>query len=924
MTCEMNLALNFPFISIIFYSCFSNGGPWNTPQCEYDGGDCCASTCTEPPPEYDPEYDPAYDPEEEEYEKVAWQYGCESSTYVCIDPMAKGEIVSGEFCAASTTTSTRRSLTFHDETTMNSNTSVDASSRRRHNNLRRSLTVSSLPSVARLGDGICDETFNNVENNYDSGDCCEETCTVPTGGNEVAEYACMGPWIRSLCIDPSIHDATSVPGNGRCDEDLNIEEYDYDGGDCCWQTCIKTDGVGGQCLGLTTTCRDPDIPLDPTPQTDTTDPILISSVDINPHVEIVIGSSIPDLPDLPVVIAIDNDPCFDGDVQFEETGSFFDEATGSLKCPFASSTVTRIWTAIDRATNEASLTQVISLKDDSPPTLIGDFTDETVVSSDSPWPQTVTSTDNDPCYAGGEEITPTEQTIVNCNAEEGGPPERHLVRTWTARDASSNVASAIRTLTVVDDIAPVLVPWDGFSFTDYTNRTITKQDLEELKRVRLVTATDEGDPCTIDSEIVVTFTEVEPDDNACLSLEPKVVWTWSAQDMTGNTVEEQVTMNLYDDEKPVLVFDSTTEYADGTVIDVGSFYIGDLPTVPNVTAKDNDPCFDDGSDISKPRFVQEASTVCGSPTGPTFVVRSWTVSDASGNVATVNQTFYVYDDQPPVLSGDFSEKRSVESNQVLTAQTVTGADDDPCYDGTVTFGEVIVPAGQQSLTTSTSLTTCTDNYTIKRTWNSTDPSGRETSQVETIQVVDTTPPRTFRTQKVCVYSDFTKGWIRQSLLSDLVPTGFVIEDNCNGNQYCNPSASAWISNCTSSEASTSKRFDKDCLLGGHDVTVDGYDDDGGDGSSSPSSLYLYLDDSYKGDENNAEPRNYTMEVSMKDNCDNESKSYVELLLVTKKSVGKDNISVFDGSSCDIYDTIDDKKFILDEKLRIKDNSNIAV
>ena len=902
----MNLTFVFPFNRFFIMSAsilivvFSNGGPWNTPQCEYDGGDCCASTCTIPP-EHGPE---------DENDLAVWKNACEPKSFVCIDPIARGETVPGEFCAASTT-SNRRSLTFYDETTMNSNTSIDASSTKRQNNLRRSLTVSSSTSVAAPGDGICDGLLNNVENNYDGGDCCEETCTVPTsGGTDSAEYACMRPWIQSLCIDPSFHnDATSAPGNGRCDEDLNTAQYNYDGGDCCWQTCIPRVGVAGDCLGLTTTCRDPDIPLNPTPQTDTADPILISSVDINPHVELVIGSSFPDLPDLPVVVAVDNDPCFDGDVDFEETGSF--------QCPLTSSTVTRTWTAIDRATNDASLTQVITLKDDVPPTLIGDFTDETVVYSDSPWPQAVTSTDNDPCYVSGEEITPAEETILNCNVGTGGPPERHLVRTWTARDASNNLASEIRTLTVIDDIAPELVPWDGFNFTAYNNR-ITKQELEELKTVRSVTATDEGDPCTIDSEIVVTFTEVEPDlDNACLSLKPQVVWTWSAQDMTGNTVEEQVTMNLYDGEKPVLVFDSTNmEYSDGAVIELPvSYYIGDLPTIPSVTAKDNDPCFD-GSDIS---YVQKASTVCGSPNGMTFVVRSWTVSDASGNVATVNQTFYVYDDQPPVLSGDFSEKLDVESNQVLTQQPVTGTDADPCYDEIVTFSEnIIVPATAQS-------TTCPDNYTIERTWNSTDPSGLQTSQVETIHVVDTTPPETFPNRTVCVYSDYTKGWIRQSLLTDLVPAGFDIVDDCRGNnKYCNTSATARISSCTSSEASTSKRFDNDCLFGGIDVTVDGYDDDD-DGSSSssplPSSLYLYLDDSYKGDATNAEPRSYLMEVSIKDNCDNVSRSYVEMLLVTKKSVGKDNISVFDSMGCDSYITIDDKKFILDEKLRIKDNSS---
>jgi len=30
--------------------------------------------------------------------------------------------------------------------------------------------------------------------------------------------------------------------DGYCDEDLNNAQYQYDGGDCCWETCSSDEG----------------------------------------------------------------------------------------------------------------------------------------------------------------------------------------------------------------------------------------------------------------------------------------------------------------------------------------------------------------------------------------------------------------------------------------------------------------------------------------------------------------------------------------------------------------------------------------------------------------------------------------------------------------------------------------------------------
>ena len=98
------------------------------------------------------------------------------------------------------------------------------------------------------GDGSCDIDLNTAQYNYDGGDCCEETCQNPDGS--ACDYL---EWIVELCIDPSVVNyLSSAPGNGRCEEGLNNDEGDnnYDGGDCCWQTCIPRPGVEGDCIGI--------------------------------------------------------------------------------------------------------------------------------------------------------------------------------------------------------------------------------------------------------------------------------------------------------------------------------------------------------------------------------------------------------------------------------------------------------------------------------------------------------------------------------------------------------------------------------------------------------------------------------------------------------------------------------------------------
>ncbi|CAM9986910.1 unnamed protein product [Ectocarpus sp. 6 AP-2014] len=127
-----------------------------------------------------------------------------------------------------------------------------------------------LPSI---GDSVCDTRNNIAVCAYDGGDCCECTC-VPNGNsaNCVGGFQCVDP--AALCVNDD--DITvdlvencggdvGIIGDGFCDEENNIAECNYDGGDCCECTCVgqTTDDYLG--CNAEFSCVDPSAPCGPGP-----------------------------------------------------------------------------------------------------------------------------------------------------------------------------------------------------------------------------------------------------------------------------------------------------------------------------------------------------------------------------------------------------------------------------------------------------------------------------------------------------------------------------------------------------------------------------------------------------------------------------------------------------------------------------------
>lgn len=93
-----------------------------------------------------------------------------------------------------------------------------------------------------IGDGYCDtqDGYNVLSCNYDGGDCCEETClsTIHECGIE-KPYSCQNPEFACVVKFPE------WVGDSWCDWDIegyNTALCSYDGGDCCEESCVPVYG----------------------------------------------------------------------------------------------------------------------------------------------------------------------------------------------------------------------------------------------------------------------------------------------------------------------------------------------------------------------------------------------------------------------------------------------------------------------------------------------------------------------------------------------------------------------------------------------------------------------------------------------------------------------------------------------------------
>jgi large repetitive protein len=360
--------------------------------------------------------------------------------------------------------------------------------------------------------------------------------------------------------------------------------------------------------------------------------------------------------------------------------------------------IERTWTATDQCNNSTTCVQVIAVQDLEAPVLACPA--DTVINCEvDPIPaNTGAATATDNCDALPTINFTDVSTPGNC------PDARTIVRTWTAFDACGNQAiPCTQIITVRDTTKPVIIcPLD-----------ITINC--EVATIPANTGTAiASDNCDLSLSVTMVDTQVPGD----CPQEKVINRRWVAVDNCLNAIACIQRITVQDTTRPALVcpVDMTVECDQ------------DLTPAGTGSAAATDNC--DAAPVVLHSDVIVVSVDCPQNR---VITRTWTATDACGNVNTCVQTINVVDTTPPVIA--CPNPLTVECDQSLTpganAPTGTAIAIDNCDPMTavVVVDDVVTPSG-----------TCPQEKTIERTWAAVDACGNAAACVQLITVVDDTPP----------------------------------------------------------------------------------------------------------------------------------------------------------------------------------------
>ncbi len=265
--------------------------------------------------------------------------------------------------------------------------------------------------------------------------------------------------------------------------------------------------------------------------------------------------------------------------------------------------IIRTWTATDDCENSTSLSQTITVSDNTPPA-IHNVPENTTASCDNipGVSEVVFATDN------------CSDPLLQFTSEETFGCPYTITRTWTAIDECGNETVASQIITVIDDEAPVLhnVPQNF------------EGQCGDIPSVASVTVTD-----NCDDNAYIVYDETPLSDICPV----QILRTWTAYDNCGNSAYSEQLITISDTEDPILI----GVPANATV------ECDNIPAPAEVTVEDN--CASDLEVIyteSQPVYLN-----CGY-----YFIRNWYVVDYCGNEALASQMITVTDTTTPVADLD--------------------------------------------------------------------------------------------------------------------------------------------------------------------------------------------------------------------------------------------------------------------------------
>ena len=381
-------------------------------------------------------------------------------------------------------------------------------------------------------------------------------------------------------------------------------------------------------------------------------------------------------------------------------------------------------TATDECGNSIDYQFTIVVQDTEAPVFVEALpSDETVECDAIPNPVTLTATDN----CDSDVNVMFVEAITN-----GACPQSYTItRTWTVEDCSGNMSEHVQTIEVEDTTAPVFVEaLPG-------NETV---ECDAIPDAAVLTATD-----NCDGAIEVVLTE-EITNGSCPETYT-LTRTWTVEDCSGNGIMHEQIIEVIDTTAPVFApHDEFTMAACHMITDPED------PTLLPLVASDN--C---GS------VTYEVTAVLFSGGCPGTWMRNWTATDGCGNVAYALQFVTMYDEIAP-------EFVSFPANVVIESDANCNADTSPEATGTPVISDNCGDNVEVTLdyVDSAVIESCPGSYSFTRTWIATDFCSNQSSQDQTIEVVDATGPV------------FTLAPSDQNNQCAEEPYAYAAEDNCTG------------------------------------------------------------------------------------------------------------------------------------------------
>jgi len=447
-------------------------------------------------------------------------------------------------------------------------------------------------------------------------------------------------------------------------------------------TIIRTYTATDLCL-LTTTCNQNIIIEDQTPPTITCPPDATLALD---------ATCSYDLTTIADPVFMDN--CSGSTV------AQTDDLSGLTSCS-GTGIILRTWTVTDLCMNVASCLQNISIEDQTLPAFMCPA--EITLALDGSCNVDLTSI-TDPVVSDNcpSPIITTSDDLTGLTACSG---TGLIIRTWTATDACLNTVSCLQNIIVEDQTAPTFVCPVEITLGLDANCSV---DLSSVT-----------DPIVTDNCPGATMSAT--DDLSGLvgcNGTGTIVRTWTAMDACLNT--SACTQNIVIEDLTLPSFTCPADVTLALDADCGN----DLSGISDPAITDNCP----GSLLS---IVDDVTNLTGCNNTGT-IIRTWTATDACGNISTCDQNIVLEDTTSPTITCPAEATISMDAACAYNADpalTDEAFGTDNCGVPLFTFTDDV-----------TGLTACSGTGTLIRTWTATDVCGLTNTCTQNIIIGDIDPP----------------------------------------------------------------------------------------------------------------------------------------------------------------------------------------